>query len=33
MRGSNYSDLDGKVLVLWESGRLWEVVGYERCQL
>ena len=30
-RGSNYSDLTGKILVFWKSGHLREVVAPERC--
>ena len=29
-RGSNCKSVTGKVLVVWISGRLWEVVAYER---
>ena len=29
-RGSKYSDLTGKLLVFWKTGRLGEVVAYER---
>ena len=30
-RGSNYSDLTGKILVFWKSGCSREVVAHERC--
>ena len=30
MRGSNYSDLTGKILVFWKGGPSREVVVYER---
>ena len=29
-RGPNCKSVTGKVLVVWISGRLWEVVAYER---
>ena len=29
-RGSKYSDLTGKLLVFWKTGRSGEVVAYER---
>ena len=30
-RKSKYSDLHGKLLASWETGRRGEVAGYERC--
>ena len=30
MRGSNYSDLTGEILVFWKSGLLREVIAYKR---